>query len=134
MHYLSYASFLVVVSQAQTFQEDFEQERKDREKAHSKVAEIEESCQFQVESMVTQLDQTAQDLATTETRMHSQIELLSDRLCEQHEEVAAIVVENGRLQEELEQYKKQMDQYKEEIGALKQSAGIQQVHTCITAN
>jgi len=48
----------VAVSQAQTFQEDFEQERKDREKAHGKVAEIEEHYQHQLQSMVTQLNHT----------------------------------------------------------------------------
>ena len=144
----SYASFIGVISQAQTFQEDFEQERKDRENEHGKVVEIEERYKHQVESMVKQLSETAQDLqnhketlATTETVMHSKLEQLSDLLCEKNLEMAAIVAKNDHLQEEVlsktqqvEQYKKQVDQYKQEVGALKQSAQmeIQQVHTCIT--
>ena len=38
-----YTSFFVAVSQAQTFQEDFEQERKDREKAHGQVGNFTEA-------------------------------------------------------------------------------------------
>jgi len=139
----------VVVSQAQTFKEDFEQERKDRENEHGKAVEIEERYKHQVESMVKQLSETARDLqnhketlATTETVMHSKLEQLSDLLCEKNLEMAAIVAKNDHLQEEVlsktqqvEQYKKQVDQYKQEVGALKQSAQmeVQQVHTCITA-
>ena len=135
----------MAVSQAQTFQEDFEQERKDREKAHSQVAEIEDRYQHQLQSMVTQLNLTSQDLqkhketlATTETLLHSQIEQLSDRLSERDRQVAAIAAENDRLQEEVlsktqqvKQYKKQVDQYKEEVKALKQATEmkIKQVHT-----
>ena len=99
------------VLQAQTFQEDFEQERKDREKAHSQVAEIKQRYQHQLQSMVEQLDRTAQELehtkkdlnktrkrfdrykdthSTTETLIHSQLEKLSDRLIERDQEVAAV--------------------------------------------
>ena len=138
--------FCVAISQAQTFQEDFEQERKDREKAHSQVAEIEQRYQHQLQSMVTQLNLTSQDLqkhketlATTETLLHSQIEQLNDRLSQRDQQVAAIANENDHLQEEVlsktqqvKQYKKQVDQYKEEVKAHKQVTEMQikQVNTC----
>jgi len=135
---------LYPVPQAQTFQEDFQQEREDREKAHSQVAEVEQRYQHQLQSMVTQLNNTSQDLqkhketlATTETLLHSQIEQLSDRLSEKDRQVAAIGVENDRLQEEVlsktqqvKQYKKQVDQYKQEVAALKQSAEMQIKQVC----
>ena len=143
---MNFVFFLVTVLQAQTFQEDFEQERKDREKAHSQVAEVEERYQYQLQSMVTQLNHTSQDLqkhketlATTETLLHSHIEQLSQRLSEKDRQLAAIAKENDHLQEEVlaktqqvKQYKKQVDQYKQEVGALKQDSEmkIRQVHTC----
>ena len=138
--------FRAAVPQAQTFQEDFEQERKDLKRAHSQVAEIEGRYQHQLQSMVTQLNLTAQDLqkhketlATTETLLHSQIEHLSERLSERDRQVAAIAAENDQLQDkvlskmlQLKQYKKQVDQYREEVEAHKQCAEMQikQVCTC----
>ena len=135
----------MAVPQAQIFQEDFEQERKDREKAHSQVAEIEQRYQHQLQSVVTQLNLTSQDLlkhkqtlATTETLLHSQIEQLSERLSQRDQQVAAIAKGNDRLQEEVlsktqqvKQYKKQVDQYKEEAKAHKQASEMQikQVNT-----
>lgn len=113
------------VLQAQTFKENFEQERKDREKAHSQLEEIEKHYKDQLQSMEAQLKHTEQDLqktketlTTTDTLLHSQIEQLSERLIEKDQQVAATVAENDRLQEEVlsktqqvEQYKEQVDQY-----------------------
>ena len=99
------------VLQAQTFQEDFQQERKDCEKAHSQVAEIKQRYQHQLQSLLEQLNCTTQELehtkkdlnetrkcfdrhkdtlSTTETLLHSQLEKLSDRLIERDQEVAAV--------------------------------------------
>jgi len=104
----------VAVLQAQTFQEDFEQERKDREKAHSWVAEVEERYHYQLQSMATQLDHTAQDLqkhketlATTESLFHSQIEQLCERLTEKDRQIAAISAESLQEVQVKHKYNKQ---------------------------
>ena len=55
-------SSIVAVSQAQIFREDFEQERRDREKVHAQVAEMEENYQQQLQSVVIQLNHTVPDL------------------------------------------------------------------------
>ena len=55
-------SSIVAVSQAQIFQEDFEQERRDRERVHAQVAEMEENYQQQLQSVVIQLNHTVPDL------------------------------------------------------------------------
>jgi len=120
-----YQLCIFCVLQAQTFKEDFEQERKDREKAHSQLGEIEKHYKDQLQSMEAQLKHTEQDLQktketlmTTDTVLHSQIEQLSERLIVKNQQVAATVAENDRLQEEVlsktqqvEQYKQQVDQY-----------------------
>jgi len=113
------------------------------------VAEVEERYQHQLQSMVTQLNHTAQDLqkhketlATTETLLHSQIEQLSERISDKDQQLATIAAENERLQEEVlsktqqvKQYKKQVDQYKKEVGAHQQATEIKikQVETCEVA-
>ena len=146
---MKFVFFLVTVLQAQTFLEDFQQERKDREKAHSQVAIIEERYQHQLQSMVTQLNNTSQDLqkhketlATTETLLHSQIEQLSERIRDKDQQLATIAAENECLQEEVlsktqqvKQDKKQVDQYKKEVGAHQQATEIKikQVQTCAVA-
>ena len=49
-------------TQAMTYKEDFETERKDRESAHSKMAETETRYTHQLETLAAQLQATAAEL------------------------------------------------------------------------
>ena len=98
------------------FQEDFQQERKDREKARSQVEEIEKRYQHDLQAMALQLKNTSQDLQKQhEALLHSQIGQHSEQLSEKDRQVAATAAENDRLQEEVLSKTQQVKPYKTQV-------------------
>ena len=121
-----------------TFQEDFQQERRDRESAHTKVAEMETRYTHQLQTMGeelhrthTELDAHKQNLSNTEAVMQKRTQQARQQLADKEREVGRMNQEVAHLCEEVQsktqqvkQYKKQVDQYRQEMEPLKQQATI----------
>ena len=87
-----------------TYKEDFETERKDRESAHSKMAETETRYTHQLETLAAQLQATAAELqryketlANTEDLLQRQQSSMMSQL-QQKEELQASYGKNKQLQ------------------------------------
>ena len=104
------------VLQAQVFQEDFQQERKDREKAHSQVAEIEQRYQHQLHSLVEQLDRTTQELEHTKNDLARRKDTAAEAFLPSHID---------QLSERLSTRDHEVNQHKKDVGALKHQLDIQ---------
>ena len=88
-----------------TYKEDFETERKDRESAHSKMAETETRYTHQLETLATQLQATAAELqrhketlANTEELLQRQQSSMMSQLQQKEEELQTSYGKNKQLQ------------------------------------
>ena len=84
------------ISQAMTYREDFESERKDREAVHTKIAEMENRYRHQLEAMGEQLRRVTDEakrhretVAMKEDELHTQSQLMTAQLHQKEAELAS---------------------------------------------
>ena len=116
--------------QAATFLEDFQQERRDRESAHTKVAEMETRYTHQLQTMGEELHRTHtefDDLSNAEAVMQRRTQQARQQLADKEREVGRMNQEIAHLREEVQsktqrvkQYKKQLVNKEQEVGRMNQ--------------
>ena len=84
------------ISQAMTYKEDFESERKDREAVHTKIAEMETRYRHQLEAIGEELRRVTDEarrhretVATKEDELHTQSQLMTAQLHQKEAELAS---------------------------------------------
>ena len=84
------------ISQAMTYKEDFESERKDREAVHTRIAEMETRYRHQLEAMGEELRRVTDEakrhretVATKEDELHTQSQLMTAQLHQKEAELSS---------------------------------------------
>ncbi|XP_064385271.1 synaptonemal complex protein 1-like [Halichondria panicea] len=124
----------------QIYEDDFRSEREDREKAHSKIAEMETRYVKKLESMTNELQTKARELQAAVTthselkaRYDAEVTQLRFDLREKNNQIHHYGQKAQKLEEDIQaktaqvtQYEKQVDQFKNQVETRKEQAQILQ--------
>ena len=119
--------------QAQVYSEDFASERRDREAAHSKFADLQERYTYDVGELKAQLAQMEEDLLHHKDIL-AEVEQVNQR---REKEMRSVLEEASNNQTEVQAKTSQVKQYKKQVDSLKDQVGILAtctfVHSCLLA-
>ena len=130
----SYMEYLYHL-QAKVYSEDFASERRDREAAHGKFADLQKKYDHDVGESKAQLAQMEEDLHRHRERL-AEVELVYQK---KEKEMRSVLEEASNNQTEVQAKTSQVKQYKKQVDSLKDQVGILAartvyVHSCLLAH